>query len=64
MEGPLLTIPPGQTAVTCRARTLGLTNDVGLLSEDYDPIAKTLVGNFPQALSHAALVNAGRMLSR
>jgi GH15 family glucan-1,4-alpha-glucosidase len=38
-------------------RLLGLCNDVGLLSEEYDPIARRLMGNFPQALSHLALVN-------
>ena len=37
---------------------LALRNDVGLLSEEYDPRTKRLVGNFPQALSHIALVNA------
>ncbi len=39
-------------------RLLTLCNDVGLLSEEYDPVAKRLLGNFPQALSHIALVNA------
>jgi GH15 family glucan-1,4-alpha-glucosidase len=37
-------------------RLLALRNDVGLLSEEYDPRAKRLVGNFPQALSHITLV--------
>jgi GH15 family glucan-1,4-alpha-glucosidase len=37
---------------------LKLTNDLGLLSEEYDPREKRMVGNFPQAFSHIALVNA------
>jgi GH15 family glucan-1,4-alpha-glucosidase len=39
-------------------RLLGLRNDVGLLAEEYDPKAKRQLGNFPQALSHIALINA------
>jgi GH15 family glucan-1,4-alpha-glucosidase len=39
-------------------RLLKLRNDLGLLSEEYDPTAKRQVGNFPQAFSHIALVNA------
>jgi GH15 family glucan-1,4-alpha-glucosidase len=39
-------------------RLLALRNDVGLLSEEYDPEHKRMVGNFPQAFSHIALVNA------
>jgi len=39
-------------------RVLSLANDVGLLAEEYDTGAMRLVGNFPQALSHIALVNA------
>jgi GH15 family glucan-1,4-alpha-glucosidase len=38
-------------------------NDVGLLSEEYDPDHGRFMGNFPQARSHIALVNAGRMLA-
>ena len=41
-------------------RLLALSNDVGLLSEEYDPKLKRQVGNFPQAFSHVALV-AGAM---
>ncbi|HWP93322.1 MAG TPA: glycoside hydrolase family 15 protein [Thermodesulfobacteriota bacterium] len=44
-------------------RLLDLRNDVGLLSEQYDPEAKRLVGNFPQAFSHVGLVNTARNLS-
>ena len=39
-------------------RLLTLCNDVGLLSEEYDPGAGRLLGNFPQALSHIALINS------
>jgi GH15 family glucan-1,4-alpha-glucosidase len=38
-------------------RLLSLRNDVGLLSEQYDPIRKRMLGNFPQAFSHVALIN-------
>ena len=43
---------------------LGLCNDVGLLSEEYDPKSQCLVGNFPQAFSHVGLVNTARNLSQ
>jgi GH15 family glucan-1,4-alpha-glucosidase len=33
-------------------RLLGLANDVGLLSKQYDPVARRLMGNFPQAFTH------------
>ena len=45
-------------------RLLDLRNDVGLLSEEYDNRAGRLVGNFPQAFSHVALVNTAHNLSR
>jgi GH15 family glucan-1,4-alpha-glucosidase len=44
-------------------RLLALRNDVGLLSEEYDPVAKRLVGNMPQAFSHVALVNSAHNLT-
>ena len=40
-----------------------LRNDLGLLSEEYDPRAQRLVGNFPQAFSHVSLVNSACRLS-
>jgi GH15 family glucan-1,4-alpha-glucosidase len=43
-------------------RLLALRNDVGLLSEEYDVENERLVGNFPQALSHLALVNSALLL--
>jgi GH15 family glucan-1,4-alpha-glucosidase len=43
---------------------LALRNDVGLLAEQYDPRARRLLGNFPQALSHIALVNSACNLSQ
>ncbi len=45
-------------------RLIGLRNDVGLLSEEYDPRAKRLVGNFPQAFSHMALVHSAYNLTQ
>ncbi len=45
-------------------RLLALRNDVGLLAEEYDPKSKRMLGNFPQALSHVALINTAHNLSR
>jgi GH15 family glucan-1,4-alpha-glucosidase len=45
-------------------RLMGLRNDVGLLSEEYDTAAQRLVGNFPQAFSHVALINSAFNLTR
>lgn len=44
-------------------RLLALRNDLGLLSEEYDPRAKRLVGNMPQAFSHTALIGSAMNLS-
>ncbi len=44
-------------------RVLALGNDVGLFAEEYDPRAKRMLGNFPQALTHMALVNTAQLLS-
>ena len=51
-------------AVQLFERLLSLRNDVGLLAEEYDPRARRLVGNFPQAFSHVGLVNTALNLSR
>jgi GH15 family glucan-1,4-alpha-glucosidase len=45
-------------------RLLGLANDVGLLSEEFDTRAGRLVGNFPQAFTHVALVNTAHNLTQ
>ena len=50
-------------AVELFERLLALRNDVGLLSEEYDTRAERLVGNFPQAFTHLALVNCALQLS-
>jgi GH15 family glucan-1,4-alpha-glucosidase len=51
-------------AVELFERLVALRNDLGLLSEEYDPIAKRQVGNFPQAFSHVSLVNTAVGLSQ
>ena len=45
-------------------RLLSLRNDLGLLSEEYDVPTKRLIGNFPQAFSHIALINTAYNLAR
>jgi GH15 family glucan-1,4-alpha-glucosidase len=45
-------------------RLVGLCNDVGLLSEEYDPAVKRQVGNFPQGFSHLALLSSAFNLSK
>lgn len=50
-------------AIRLFERLAGLRNDVGLLSEEYDPARQCLVGNFPQAFSHVGLVNSAFTLS-
>jgi GH15 family glucan-1,4-alpha-glucosidase len=44
-------------------RIAALANDVGLLAEEYDPVARRQTGNFPQALTHIALINTAHNLS-
>lgn len=53
-----------EEATALYERLLGLCNDVGLLSEEYDPHARRLLGNFPQALSHIALIDTATNLAR
>lgn len=45
-------------------RLMGLRNGLGLLAEEYDPVRRRLVGNFPQAFSHIGLINSAQNLSR
>jgi GH15 family glucan-1,4-alpha-glucosidase len=45
-------------------RLLALRNDVGLLSEEFDPAGHRLLGNFPQSFSHIALINTAHNLTR
>ncbi|MBX5483518.1 MAG: glycoside hydrolase family 15 protein [Myxococcaceae bacterium] len=50
-------------ARTLFERLLGIRNDLGLLAEEYDPVTKRQLGNFPQAFSHVALINTALNLS-
>ncbi|MEC3993353.1 glycoside hydrolase family 15 protein [Actinacidiphila sp. DG2A-62] len=52
-----------EEAATLFEKLLGLRNDVGLLAEEWDPVAGRLLGNFPQAFSHIGLVNTALTLS-
>ncbi len=54
----------GKDARLLFERLLDLRNDLGLLSEEYTPRKKRLLGNFPQAFSHVALVNSALRLCR
>jgi GH15 family glucan-1,4-alpha-glucosidase len=44
-------------------RLLAIRNDVGLLAEEYDPVSRRQLGNFPQALSHISLINTAYNLT-
>jgi GH15 family glucan-1,4-alpha-glucosidase len=58
MVGALKAIGRVKDARALFEQLLALRNDLGLLSEQYDPERKRMVGNYPQAFSHIALVNA------
>jgi GH15 family glucan-1,4-alpha-glucosidase len=51
-------------AIEMFERLLSLRNELGLLSEEYDPKSKRLVGNFPQAFSHIGLINTAALLEQ
>ena len=53
----------GDDAHALFERLIGLTNDLGLLSEEYDPAERRMLGNFPQAFTHVGLVNSAMNLS-
>jgi GH15 family glucan-1,4-alpha-glucosidase len=53
----------GDKARALFERLIGMANDVGLYSEEYDPVHSRLLGNFPQAFTHLALVGAAYTLS-
>jgi GH15 family glucan-1,4-alpha-glucosidase len=50
-------------AVALLERVIGLSNDVGLLSEEYDVRSRALIGNIPQALTHLGVINSALFLS-
>ena len=43
---------------------LDVRNDVGLLAEEYDPVARRQLGNFPQAFSHVGIINTANNLAK
>ncbi|MGW6391664.1 glycoside hydrolase family 15 protein [Streptomyces sp. NPDC055103] len=59
----LVRIDRADDAAAILGHLLSLRNDVGLLAEEYDPHARRQLGNFPQAFSHIALVNAALAIS-
>ncbi|MEV4325555.1 glycoside hydrolase family 15 protein, partial [Microbispora rosea] len=51
-------------AVELFQHLIALTNDVGLLAEEYDPTTDRQLGNFPQAFSHIHLIRTALALTR
>jgi GH15 family glucan-1,4-alpha-glucosidase len=51
-----------EEAHTLMKRLVSLSTDLGLMAEEYDPVRERMVGNFPQAFSHLALIGAAVML--
>ncbi len=60
----LLMLERDEEATVLFERLLSLRNDLGLISEEYDPVEKRLLGNFPQAFTHVGLVNSAYNLSQ
>jgi GH15 family glucan-1,4-alpha-glucosidase len=52
-----------EEAVALFERLLGVANDLGLYAEEYDPVNGELLGNFPQAFTHMALINSAHELA-
>jgi GH15 family glucan-1,4-alpha-glucosidase len=52
-----------EEAIDLFERLLALRNGLGLLSEEYDPARKRLIGNYPQGLSHLGLINTAHNLT-
>jgi GH15 family glucan-1,4-alpha-glucosidase len=63
MANTLARIGRREEGVALFERLLALRNDLGLLSEEYDPVARRLLGNFPQAFSHTAIINTAAHLA-
>jgi GH15 family glucan-1,4-alpha-glucosidase len=51
-------------AVQMYQRLLAVSTDLGLFAEEYDPSARRLVGNFPQAFTHVGVINSARNLTQ
>lgn len=63
LVGSLALIGRRKEAEALFERLLGLSNDVGLLAEEYDTRGRCMLGNFPQALTHTTLINTAYLLS-